>query len=105
VASRIVHGALYVLLFTVPLLGWVNASFRGWPVTLFGIFPLPALVSPREMQPPGSFVGPWTGDTHVWLSYLLVGVAGLHIVGALFHRFVLHDRVLARMVPEGWGRG
>jgi cytochrome b561 len=56
------------------------------------------------MQPANSLVGAWTGDVHVWLSYLLIGVAALHVGGALFHRFVLHDRVLARMVPAGWDR-
>lgn len=35
-SSQIVHWLLYALLLIVPLLGWINADFRGMPVGLFG---------------------------------------------------------------------
>ena len=98
-SSRVVHALLYVLLFAIPLLGWVNASYRGWTITLFGVIRLPGLVQPRTHTPPGALVGPWTGDLHIWLSYGLLAVVGLHVLGAVYHRFVLRDRVLARMIP------
>jgi cytochrome b561 len=33
------------------------------------------------------------------LTTVLLGVIGLHLVGALYHYFVLRDRVLQRMLP------
>ena len=93
-ASRVTHGVLYLLLIAVPVLGWLNASARGWTVTLFWIASLPRLVAE------GSPLGRLSGDIHTYASYALLGFAGLHILGALYHRFVLRDRVLERMLPN-----
>lgn len=93
-ASRVTHGLLYLLLFAIPLLGWLNASARGWTITLFGVASLPRVVAE------GSPLGRLAGDIHVYASYLLLGAAGLHVLGALYHRFVLRDRVLDRMLPN-----
>lgn len=38
---RILHWLLYMLLLIIPILGWMNASFRGFPVSLFGLFEMP----------------------------------------------------------------
>lgn len=35
--ARIVHYGLYVLLIAIPFLGWLNASFRGFDVSFFGL--------------------------------------------------------------------
>jgi cytochrome b561 len=94
-SSRVTHGALYLLLFMAPLLGWMNASARGWPVTLFALFRLPALLAE------GSPLGRTAGDIHVWTTWAILVFAGLHILGALYHRFVLRDAVLMRMLPRG----
>lgn len=98
-SSRVVHALQYMLLFAIPILGWVNASYRGWTVTVFGWVHLPSLVPPRSATPAGAFIGPWTGDVHIWLSYGLLALVSLYVSGALYHRFVLRDRVLARMIP------
>jgi cytochrome b561 len=55
--ARIVHWLIYVLLFVVPILGWISASWRGMPIVMFGL-ELPKLVGPRA---PG---WRWTGDVH-----------------------------------------
>jgi len=94
-SSRVTHGALYLLLFLTPVLGWMNASARGWQVTLFGLFHLPALVAE------GSQLGRSSGDIHVWMTWGILVLAGLHVLGALYHRFVLRDAVLMRMLPKG----
>ncbi|WP_448206950.1 cytochrome b [Azospirillum sp. sgz302134] len=92
-ASSLIHWLLYLLLVAVPVLGWMNASARGWTVTLFWALPLPSLMAE------GSQLGRSSGDVHVVLSYVLLGAAGLHILAALYHRFVLRDEVLRRMLP------
>ena len=95
--SRATHGLLYGILIVLPFMGWINANARGWTVRLFGVLPLPALVPPRS---------PWgmdLGDIHILVAWVLLGVIGLHIVGALYHRLVLKDSLLQRMLP-GAGR-
>jgi cytochrome b561 len=91
--SRITHGLLYLALLVVPLLGWANASSRGWSVRLLGWLPFPAIA------PAGSSVGHAMGDIHGYLAWVLFALIALHIAAALFHRFVLKDRVLQRMLP------
>ena len=92
-SARIVHWLLYLLLFVLPVLGWINASWRGMPIVMFGL-ELPMLVAKRA---PG---WQWTGDVHVVLSnYLLLALVGLHVAAALYHYLFRRDRVLQRMLP------
>jgi cytochrome b561 len=91
--SWITHFALYALLIVVPLLGWINASFREWDVKLLGIIPLPALSAA------GSSFGRAMGDIHGILAWVLFGGICLHVAAALFHRYIRRDRVMQRMIP------
>jgi cytochrome b561 len=91
--ARATHGTLYVLLLIVPLLGLAAASARGWRVYLFPRLALPGLV------PRGSKSGFLAGDVHAFLAYTLLAIVALHIAAALYHRIILHDQVLARMLP------
>ena len=93
-SARVVHWLLYVLLFVVPILGWINASWRGFPVVFFGLFDFPKIMATRA---PG---WGWTGDVHGLLAnYVLLALVGLHVAAALYHYFVRRDRVLQRMLP------
>ena len=94
ISARIVHWLLYLLLLVLPVLGWVNASWRGMPVSFFGLFVMPKIVATR-----GASWG-WTGDVHTLLAtYVLLPLVGLHVAAALYHRFVRRDRVMQRMLP------
>jgi cytochrome b561 len=96
-SARLVHYLIYALLIAGPILGWINASFRGFDVTLFGLFRFPNLVAARA---PGFA---WTGDVHALASnYVLLPLVGLHIAAALYHALVRRDGVLARMLPRSW---
>ena len=92
-SARVVHWLLYLLLFVLPMLGWLNASWRGMPVVMFGR-ELPKLLATRA---PG---WAWTGDVHVFLStYVLLALVGLHVAAALYHYLIRRDGVLQRMLP------
>jgi cytochrome b561 len=99
-AARATHFALYALLLVIPVLGWAAASWRGWPITLFHSIPLPPLVTARQPGVTSFFQSPRAGDLHGLLGYVLLGVIALHVSAALFHRFMLRDRVLASMLPR-----
>lgn len=94
-SARVVHWLLYLLLLALPILGWINASWRGMPISFFGLSALPRIVATRA---PG---WGWTGDVHALLAtYVLLPLAGLHVAAALYHRFVRRDRVMQRMLPS-----
>lgn len=94
-SARALHWLLYILLFVIPILGWLNASWRGMPLVLFGI-ELPKLIGTRA---PG---WGWTGDVHVILAYyVMLTLIGLHVVSGLYHYFIRKDGVLQRMLPGG----
>jgi cytochrome b561 len=92
-SARIIHWLLYLLLFVVPILGWINASWRGMPIVMFGL-EVPRLIA---MHAPG---WGWTGDVHTLLAeYGMLTLIGLHVAAALYHQFIRNDGVLNRMLP------
>jgi cytochrome b561 len=92
-ASHATHFLLYAALVAVPLLGWANASSRGWTVRLLELLPLPSLT------PAGSAFGHACGDLHGIAAWALFALICAHVAAVLFHRFVLKDQVLRRMMP------
>jgi cytochrome b561 len=90
--SRFTHLTLYALVFVMTVLGWAAANSRGWTVYIAGSIPLPALA------PKGAAWAHEAGDIHNILVYVLLGFIALHVAGALYHYFLLRDRVLQRML-------
>lgn len=91
VLSRTTHYLLYTLLIVLPLLGWANASARGWTIRLFDTMPMPALLAR------GSDVGMALGDVHATIATVLLAVIALHVSGALYHALVLRDGTIRRI--------
>jgi cytochrome b561 len=91
-AASAVHGLLYLLVFVTTFTGWFYASARGWSLTFFGLFPLPALVAQ------GSPTGRAVGGIHETIVWVLLAVVALHVLAALVHAFVYRDRVMQRML-------
>ncbi len=94
-SARVIHWLLYLLLLVVPVLGWINTSWRGMPIAFFGL-ELPTLIGPRA---PG---WGWTGDVHNLLTnYMMLTLVVLHMLAGLYHYFIRRDHVLQRMLPGG----
>lgn len=91
-AARIGHGVLYILMILLPLTGWYAAGRLGVPVTLFGL-PLPALAAPVQGAPG------WIAEVHETGGTLLIWLAGIHALLAIWHHLVLRDGTLSRMSP------
>ena len=93
-SAHVIHGLLYLLLAVVPLLGWINASYRGMPVTFFELVQMPQLIGAHAAG------WGWTGDIHVLVAeYGILALVGLHVAAGLYHYFIRRDRVLQRMLP------
>jgi cytochrome b561 len=91
--AHFTHGALYALLFAMPISGWAMSSARGFSVSWFGLVQLPDFVGKSRS------LYETLHDVHETFAYMLGAVALLHIAAALKHHFVLHDDVLRRMLP------
>jgi len=91
--ANFTHMGLYALVVIMTLLGWAATGYRGWTVWLFGFIPLPALAAK------GTEWAHTAGDVHAFLVYVLLALIVLHIAAALYHHFILRDRVMQRMVP------
>jgi cytochrome b561 len=97
--ARVTHALLYVLLFAMPLSGWMMSSARGFPVSWFGFFTLPDLV------PKNKPLYEVLLTTHETLAWVLGAVVALHVAAALKHHFWLRDDTLRRMLPTTSGEG
>jgi cytochrome b561 len=75
------------------ILGWAAANYRGWDVRLLGVVTLPAIADK------GANWAHSAGDIHDWLLYVLAGVTGVHVFGALYHYYFQRDQILQRMLP------
>lgn len=93
IAAAATHWGLYGILLAMPLSGWMMSSAEGHPVSWFGLFQLPDLVTPSEA------LGDVFHDAHEVLAGTLLFLVGLHLLGALKHQFVDRDGLLARMLP------
>ena len=93
-ASRRVHGAFYVLLIVVPVLGWAGVSAFPAPLPVFFLFDMPA-IAPEDRGLSRRLL-----DAHGFLA-ISVGVLAVgHIGAALWHRR-RRDGVFARMATGG----
>jgi len=92
IAARVTQHALYALLIAQPLLGLAHSLLRGKPFDLL-VVTVPALVA-RDAE-----LSHRLHELHAQAAWLLLGLIGLHALAALFHRFVLRDRVLQSMLP------
>ncbi|MBL8838521.1 MAG: cytochrome b [Alphaproteobacteria bacterium] len=95
--SRIVHGALYAVLFAIPATGYLMTNALGFPVVLFGALPLPDLVG---LNRPFGFA---VLAAHYWLGMALLVLFAAHAGAALLHHLVLRDGTLRRMLPRRSG--
>lgn len=94
VTSEAVHWLLYVLVLATTISGWLFASFRGWSVSYFYLFPVPMLASDNAAA------GKAIDGLHQAAEWTLLVFIGLHVLAALAHLFVYRDRVMQRMLPE-----
>lgn len=95
VLARISHGALYLLLFAMPLTGWLGSSALGFAVRWFNLFSIPDPLGKDKALGHALYM------THSLLALALGLVLILHVAAALRHHWILKDDVLRRMLPGG----
>ncbi len=83
---------LYLCMVAMPLSGFIMSFFGNHPISMFGIFTIPAI----ERVPA---ISGFAHETHEILALAITASISLHILGALHHHFTKHDQVLKRMLP------
>ena len=103
-SAHAAHWALYIIIFGLPLSGWMHDS--AWnggathPMRLFGLVPWPRIGWLADLDPA-------TKDTlhaelftvHWAFGLALYVLLALHILGALKHQFMDREPELQRMLP------
>ncbi len=92
ILAKTTHHGIYVLLFSIPLTGWLYSSATASPANYFGFFEVPDLIPANELA------GTILEVIHEWAGNLLAIFIILHVAGALKHHFVNRDNVLTRML-------
>lgn len=96
--ASLTHAALYVLVFAMPLSGWLLNSAAGFPLRWFNLFNLPSIAAKSESLHDTAV------QVHEFLFWTLIALALMHAAAALYHHLFQHDATLARMLPRGWLR-
>lgn len=92
-AAHATHYALYVLIFIIPLSGWLMSSAKGFQTVWFGVLPMPDLVGKDKA------LGDLLHEVHEVLNFLLLGLVAGHTGAAIKHHFIERDDILTRMLP------
>ncbi len=101
-ASHITHALFYVLMFAVPIMGWMHDS--AWkaapthPMRWFNLFEWPRMGFIMQLEPGlKESLHTLFGRIHASLGFFLAALVLLHVVAALKHQFIDRERELQRM--------
>ena len=92
-AAAATHVALYVLMFAIPLSGWILSSSTGVSVVYLNVVPLPDLVAKDKA------LAAVLTALHATLNFTLLALVIVHVGAALRHGFADSGLVLLRMLP------
>jgi cytochrome b561 len=96
--AALTHIAIYLLLFAMPISGWVLNSAAGFPLQWFGLFNLPYIVDKSHD------LHELAEEAHEIMFWLLALLVVAHAGAAFYHHLFQRDDTLARMLPKGWLR-
>lgn len=93
-AERWTHRFLYLLLFIMPISGWVMSTAADHVPSFYGLFNLPSPLTPISKP-----LAKAMGEIHEIFAWVLIAILVLHVAAALKHHFWDKDNVLKRMMP------
>jgi cytochrome b561 len=92
--AKALHFLLYALLVAQMPLGFFTRWTDNHPLFVFG------LLIPSPLGLCSKAVGNFVDQLHDINAWVIMGLAGVHALAALIHRYLWHDDVLARMWPR-----
>lgn len=94
ISAKLVQAALYILLFALPLTAIAGAWLEGHPLTLTGGVEIAPMFAKAHA------LGSVIAEAHSWLGDIILWLAGMHALAALYHHFMLRDDVMRSMLPR-----
>ncbi|MBR7799598.1 cytochrome b [Undibacterium fentianense] len=91
--ANLTHIILYILMFAVPISGYLYTYAAGFPIVYLGLFELPAIIPPLTEQKN------LLKDLHETLTMSMLIVLILHLLAVIKHQFIDKDEILYRMLP------
>ncbi|MHA5986279.1 cytochrome b [Pseudomonas aeruginosa] len=85
------HWLLYAMMFAAPLTGWATSDIYGYGVKFFDV-PLP-----KFFPTLGATTGATVGYVHTVVTYIFLGLIGMHLLAVAKHRYIDRDCVMHRM--------
>ena len=90
--SLLTHFALYAILIAMPVAGLLTSVYGGHPVDMFGLFEVPVSVDPNRSS------ARFYENIHTNVIWpMIIAFTLLHIGAALYHQFILKDKLINRM--------
>ena len=83
---------LYALLVLMPVIGFLATNAWGFPLTVFGVLPMPVPLGKNEE------LAKLLSLLHLSGAIAVVMLIGGHLMGVLYHTFVRRDGLLRRMM-------
>jgi cytochrome b561 len=90
-----VHLGLFLCIILIPLSGIIMGMSAGRDLNYFNL----VTIKPFAFVPQTEALNGQVKLAHEWISYFLIGLVVLHVIGALTHHFIYKDNVLRRMLP------
>lgn len=90
--ARIVQALMYVLMFVVPITGWLMSDIGGHPVKFYDQFLIPTVFD----KDPG--LAKDLNDIHTFFAFAFLTLAGLHLAGFLKHLIFDKKNLIKRMI-------
>ena len=91
-AAHTSHMALYALLLLMPVIGFLATNAWGFPLSVFGVLPLPVPLGKDEALAKILSFLHWCG------AITIVLLIGAHLMGVIYHTFIRRDGLLHRML-------
>lgn len=91
--AKISPYALYAMMITMVLSGYVMSDMGGYAISFFDTYTLPHLFTKNQS------LSAIAAKTHEISAYCLIVILTAHVFAAFYHHFILKNDVLRRMLP------
>ncbi|BBP44014.1 cytochrome b [Thiosulfativibrio zosterae] len=90
-AIRAIHRVFYVGFLSLGISGYLISTAEGHDLMVFDWLSIPSVVAFENQAD-------WAGAFHQWMSYGLMALVAIHLLGALKHHFWDKDQTLKPML-------
>jgi superoxide oxidase len=94
ILSKLSVPVLYLSMLSMPLSGILMSQAAGYPVSFFGLFTLPTLLSKSPE------LGKTLQEVHEYSAFILIALIIIHTMASFYHHYILKDSTFLRMLKN-----